>query len=145
MRRRLLPRRLRRRGVGLVSEADERLPVGPRGAQGRQGERGERGLSRRVRWAIVGLFVLGAGVGAGNLLFTAHEVNANAGAQRQQRAAQRAQGELLEQKLCATLGRLSALRPPAGNAATNPARGYDQQLHATLAQLGPDLGCKGKP
>jgi hypothetical protein len=129
--------------VDLVSsEANERLPVGPRGAKG---ERGERGLSWRVRWSILALFVVAFGVGAGNLYWTAHEVNANAGAQRQQQAAQRAQGELLEQKLCATLGRLSALRPPAGNAAANPARAYDQQLHATLAQLGPDLGCKGKP
>jgi hypothetical protein len=135
--------------VDLVSsEADERLPVGPRGAKGAKGERGERGLSWRVRWSIFVLFLLAFGFGAGNLYWTAHEVNANAAAQRQQQAAQRAQGQLLEQKLCATLGRLSALRPPPGNAAANPARGYDQQLHATLAQLGPDLGCnatKGNP
>ena len=35
------------------------------------------------------------------------------------------------------------LKPPAGNPVKNPARGYDQELHATLSQLGPDLGCKG--
>ena len=48
---------------------------------------------------------------------------------------------MLERKLCQTFGELAALKPPAGNPATNPARSYDQQLHATLSQLGTDLGC----
>jgi hypothetical protein len=144
-----------------MSEANERLPVGPRGVQGRQGERGERGLSRRVRWSIVVLFAinfLGAG---GNLLWTAYEVNSATAAQHQQQAsqqrlaaqqqaAQRAQGAALERKLCTTLEPftgLAALKPPAGNPADNPARAFEQALVvklAPLAQLGPDLGCKEK-
>lgn len=142
-----------------MSEADERFPVGPRGAQGKQGERGERGLSWRVRVAIVALFGLNfVGIGV-NLLWTSIEVNANAATQHQQQvtqqrqaaaeqAAQRAQGELLEQKLCKTLepfAGLAGLKPPPGNPADNPARAFEQQLVvklAPLAQLGPDLGCK---
>lgn len=126
--------------------------TGNAGERGTQGERGERGLSWRVRWSIVVLFVinfLGAG---GNLLWTAYEVssattaqqNQQASQQRQaaaEQAAQRQQGALLEAKLCSTLGKLAALKPPAGNPATNPARAFDQSLHSTLAQLGPDLGC----
>jgi hypothetical protein len=139
-----------------MSEADERFPVGPRGAKG---ERGERGLSWRVRWSIVVLFAinfLGAG---GNLLWTSYAVSSATTAQQNQRAsqqrqaaaeqaAQRAQGGLLEAKLCKTLepfAGLAALKPPAGNPADNPARAFEQALVvklAPLAQLGPDLGCK---
>jgi type II secretory pathway pseudopilin PulG len=110
----------------------------------------------RTRYAFVALVVLSLAIGAAAMLFTVSYYHREQGAQQrqaaqqaaaqarqaaQQQAAQRAQGELLEAKLCSTLGKLAALKPPAGNAVANPARGYDQSLHATLAQLGPDLGC----
>jgi hypothetical protein len=136
-------------GKGDSQENFERMTSLARGAKGEtgeagtQGERGERGLSWRVAWAIVVLFVIAFGFGAGNLYWTSREVNANAAAQQRQQVAQQQQGAILELKLCATLGKLAALKPPTGNPATNPARAFDQVLHATLAQLGPDLGCKG--
>lgn len=138
-----------------MSEADERLPAGPRGVQGKQGEpgrRGERGLSSRTARAIVILFLISALGIAGNLLWTAHEVDAAAAAQRQQQssqqeqaaaeqAAQQRQGQVLEQKLCTSLDRLAALAPPGGQPGSNPSRAYEQSQHEILAQLGPDLGC----
>lgn len=54
----------------------------------------------------------------------------------------RQQGLAIEHRICLTLARLAALRPPAGDPATNPSRAYDQAQHATLDQLGPDLGCR---
>ena len=59
-------------------------------------------------------------------------------------AAQQRQGAAFEAKLCATLGRLAALKPPPGSPAGNPSRAYLQQEHAVLAELGPDVGCGGK-
>lgn len=69
------------------------------------------------------------------LFWIGHEV-------RVQSAARARQGVVIERRLCSTLDRLAALRPPAGDPAVNPARGYDQELHSTLAQLGPDVGCR---
>lgn len=59
---------------------------------------------------------------------------------REQTAQQR-QGQQIEAKLCTTLGKLAALRPPSGLPGANPSRAYDQEMHAALAQLGPDIGC----
>jgi hypothetical protein len=56
-------------------------------------------------------------------------------------AAQRRQGVIVEHKICTTLAHLDALKPPAGNPRKNPSRAFDQDLHVTLDQLGPDLGC----
>jgi hypothetical protein len=53
----------------------------------------------------------------------------------------RQQGQEIGSKLCLTLRKLAALSPPAGSPGKNPARAYDQQLHAILAQMGPDIGC----
>lgn len=58
------------------------------------------------------------------------------------RAAQRQAGQQLEQKLCTTFGKLAALQPPAGDPAANPSRGYLQDQHAALVELGADLGCR---
>ena len=146
-----------------MNERDERLtPRGPRGPQGNQGntgnqgnpggqgtpgsqgergepgERGERGtagLSRAVRQAVVFMCALALAFGAFSLLWVARDVNAS-------HAAQQRQGQLVEQKLCATLARLAALEPPPGAAAQNPSRAYEQALHMTLDELGPDIGCK---
>jgi hypothetical protein len=140
-------------GDVLVSDSREdfeRITRGARGAKGEQGEqgargaRGERGLSRVQGRAIVVLFAIGAALGAANLFWTAHEVNAATEAQHQEQAAQQRQGAMIEQRLCTSLDRLAALKPPAGNPATNPSRAFDDDQHAVLAQLGTDVGCRGK-
>lgn len=126
----------------MSNENGERFPVGPQGAKG---ERGERGLSWLQTRSIIILFIIAAGLAVFGIFWINHAVNAaTAAAQRQaaaEQAAQRQQGAVLELKLCSTLGKLAALKPPSGNPATNPARAFDQSLHSTLAQLGPDLGC----
>ena len=122
---------------------------GPRGAQGNQGNRGEQGasgLSRTIRRALVFLFALPVVLAGANLLWTAHEVNASQAAIHaahvRGQAAEKRAGDELEAKLCITFSRLSALKPPAGNPATNPSRAYLQGQHAQLVELGTDLGCK---
>ena len=135
-------------GDVLVSDSREsfernaaRGPQGEQGEQGARGAQGERGLSRVQGRAVVVLFLLAALFGAGNLLWTAHEVNAATEAQHQEQAAQQRQGAMIEQRLCTTLDRLAALKPPPGNPASNPSRAFDQEQQAALAQLGPDVGC----
>ena len=88
-----------------------------------------------LAYSIAVLVAMGFLISAANLLFTAHYVNST-------QAAARRQGELVERRLCTTLDRLAVLRPPPGNPVTNPSRAFDQHLHATLSQLGPDLGCR---
>ena len=141
-----------------MSEADERLPAGPRGKQGAQGDRGERGLSVLQGRAVVVLFAIAAGCGVGNLFWTSHSVDSAAAAQQSEQAAQQRQaateraaqqraGAAIEGKLCKSLEPLAALarlKPPAGNPDENPSRAYEQELSARLAplaQLGPDIGC----
>jgi|SRR5579859_1697158 len=91
-------------------------------------------------------------VGAGNLWAT-YTINSKTQSQfvsqqtsqdklaAQEKAAQRAQSEAVEHKLCTTLGRLASLHPPAGDPSANPSRAYDKALHDVLASLGPDIGC----
>ena len=115
-----------------------RGPQGRQGDQGRPGNRGERGdsgMSPPVRRALAALFMLSIALGGLGLFWTAWEVRAIQSAQQQQTRA-------VEQKLCATFGKLAALRPPAGNPAKNPSRAFDDNLHATLDELGTDLGCR---
>jgi len=116
-------------GPGLTCPAG--LPV-PRGTV----------LTRRALRSVAILVLLGLLVTGANLLWTAHAVNSYRASQQQAAASQRRQGVLIEQKLCQTLGRLAALKPPPGNPAANPSRSFEDNLHATLAQLGPDIGCK---
>jgi hypothetical protein len=133
-----------------MGENDERMAVqGPRGPQGNQGNRGEQGtagLSRPVRRALVFLFALSVALAAFSLFWTAHEVHASQAAiqaaQHSEQVSQQRAGTVIERKLCTTLGRLAALVPPPGPAATNPSRRYEQSLHGTLAELGTDIGCK---
>jgi len=99
-----------------------------------------------MRWitgqrAMAALLALVLIVGAGNLLATRAEVRAAQAAQRREQAVQQHQGIAVERKICTTMRELAALKPPAGNPVTNPSRAYDQRLHATLDQLGTDLGC----
>ena len=117
-------------GPGLTCPAG--LPV-PRGTV----------LTRWTLRSVAALVLLGLLVTGANLLWTAHAVRSFQSAQQQQGAAQRRQGELVEERLCTTLDRLTALKPPAGSPQRNPSRAFEQELHATLDELGPDLGCKG--
>lgn len=92
-------------------------------------------MRRLLAWARAHrdvLIVLAVIVG----LWGANEVRAD-----QEQAAQQRQGQMIEQRLCLSLGKLAALKPPAGNPAQNPSRAFDQQQHAILAGLGPDVGC----
>lgn len=112
-------------------------PVSPasQGPPGPQGERGTAGLSGPVRRALVFLFALAVLLGALDLFWTAHQVDAS-------KAAQRSQGQAVEQKLCTTFAKLAVLQPPAGDPSANPSRAYLQGQHAVLVELGTDLGCK---
>ena len=82
-----------------------------------------------ISLVVVAFLLLGL-----NFLFTAHYVNST-------QESQRRAGEAVDRAICTTLVKLAALKPPAGAAKANPSRAYEQQLHATLDQLGPDLGC----
>lgn len=63
-------------------------------------------------------------------------------ARAREQAVQDHAGEVIEQKLCQTFGRLAALKPPPGNPGTNPSRAFEQAQHAILVGVGPDIGCK---
>jgi hypothetical protein len=98
-----------------------------------------------ARRAVVVLFIL-TFLLSGSALFGAvtyyhREQGSQQRQNAQQAAAQRAQSEAFQRKLCTTLGRLAALKPPPGDAAGNPSRAYLQEEHAVLAELGPDVGC----
>ena len=117
------------------------MVTGDRGPQGDRGQRGEEGLSKAKRQGVIWLFAVAVLLSAASLFWTAHEVNANNAAQHQQQLEQQHAGELAEAKICTTLGRLAALKPPPGNPVSNPSRAYLQEEHATLAELSGDLGC----
>lgn len=131
---------------GNPGSAGDRGASGDRGERGARGARGIPGLSTPVRRALVYLFALSVILAAFSLFWTAHEVHASQAAiqaaQIREHTAQQRAMALAEKKLCTTLDRLTALKPPAGNPAANPSRAFDQQLHATLAEIGPDIGCK---
>ena len=95
---------------------------------------------------MAGLLALSFVVGADSLASGYAEAHSQAHAvlvaEQHEQAAQRAAGVVLGEKLCSTFGVLAALKPPPGNPKTNPSRAYEQEEHATLVQLGTDLGCK---
>ena len=124
-----------------MSEYDERLPRGPKGDRGQQGVPGP-GMTPGARHAVAFLFIFAIVLAAANLFWTAHQVHVSTNAQQREQAAQRRQGRILGEKLCATFHGLAELKPPAGNPATNPSRAFEQELHAKLDQLGADLGCR---
>lgn len=115
------------------------LAKGDRGERGEQGEQGKRGLPGALARAVVYLFVVNTA-----LIVLAYVLVSNAvhRAEAATQAAQQRQGQMIEVKLCTTLTGLARLQPPPGDPVTNPSRAFDQKLHATLSQLGPDLGCR---
>lgn len=58
-----------------------------------------------------------------------------------QEVAEQKQGAKEIGELCDTFGKVALLQPPAGDPVTNPSRAFDQNLHADLAGVNPDLGC----
>jgi hypothetical protein len=58
---------------------------------------------------------------------------------------QRRAAELTEKSLCADVGTMAAIPAPAGAAAANPSRAYEQAEHRAWAGLVIAIGCKGKP
>lgn len=56
---------------------------------------------------------------------------------------QQQQGLLVEDRLCVSLDKLAALKPPSGNPDTNPSRAFEQEQHKILSELGPDIHCPG--
>jgi hypothetical protein len=130
-------------------ERAERLARGPKGETGSQGEPGQAGLSRSLRQSLAFMFVFAVALSVLALFWINHEVHVGQAADRaaytQEQAAARRAAETLERKLCKTFGELAANQPPAGNPATNPSRRYDQDNHAILAQISPDLDCPGQP
>jgi hypothetical protein len=96
-----------------------------------------RDITSGAKVGIAVLLVLVLLIGAGNLYATYNAVNTF-------KAQQKQSGQVVENKICTTLARLAALKPPADASAANPSRVYDVQLHDVLAGLGPDLSCPGK-
>lgn len=92
--------------------------------------------------AMGGLVALTLIVGGGNLWASWAEVHSAKAEYKHEQVLQQQAGEVLGRKLCTTFGKLAADKPPPGNPATNPSRAYEQIQHATLDQLGTDLGCK---
>lgn len=93
-------------------------------------------MTRRQRLAVATLICLNLALTFAGYFWLAHQANST-------RTAQQQAGQLVEAKLCTTLGKLAGLRPPPGDPRANPSRAYLQAQHAALAELGTDLGCKG--
>ena len=96
---------------------------------------GVKPVSRGARVAAFAILILVLIMGAAAVVSSYLE-------SRHYQETQQAQGALVELRLCTTLDKLAALKPPAGSPAGNPSRLYEQNLSKVLAQLKPDLGCK---
>jgi hypothetical protein len=89
-------------------------------------------VQARIWWVVIMAVLV---MGIANLASTYIYV-------QQFKSEQQRQGEIAVQRICTTLGELAALKPPVGDAKSNPSRAYEQKLHATLDGLAPDLGCQ---
>ena len=99
---------------------------------------------RRALPVLPVLLVLVFLVGGGNLLASWQQVQSFKDQLRQQQLAQQKAAAKEIGELCATFGKVAELKPPAGNPQTNPSRAFDQEEHADLAGVVPDLGCDAR-
>lgn len=131
-------------------EYPERGPAGPAGAPG---ARGLSGLPRSTKVAASLVLALCLIMSGGALISQQLQQNSfqntiNTGhaqrlaAEAAQAKAQAAQGAAIEAKLCSIFMPISTLKAPAGNAADNPSRLFEQNLEARLALVAPALDCK---
>ena len=97
------------------------------------------------RTAVAILLALVLVVGIGNLWATRSEVQSSQAAQKReqaaQQAAQRRAGQLVEAAICTDLGTMARIPPPAGSAAQNPSRAYEQAESRAWRGLYGGLGC----
>lgn len=129
-----------------MSEADERLPAGPRGKQGVPGERGERGLSRIQGRAVVVLFLIAVLFGASNWYWSAQEVKSDNAHWHQAVAADDAHWrqalEETQRKFCGVVGGVVSVpvaRP--ADPAANPSRETSYKWYEKFVTLDRSLGC----
>ena len=135
----------------------EMLARGQKGEPGDIGPPGPRGIARLSRKATYALASLAATVlvivGCALALAFTSVSDAHHSEQVSRRGEQLAQrGELLARQaltkishhnaLCIAIGQLAANDAPAGSAAQNPSRAYEQDQHATFMQLHKQLGCE---
>lgn len=113
-----------------MNEENERLPRGPKGDKGDEGvmpRSARRSLFARDVVIIVLLLL--------NFLFTASYVN-----RQQEENAKAAAKEI--GALCADVGTMAKIPPPAGDPKTNPSRAYEQAENRTWQGLFTSIRCR---
>jgi hypothetical protein len=122
----------------MTNEENPETPISPvemryRGPEGPRGEQGETGRTGPVLPSVFAWFLLALVLimGGANLAATYFDVQDSQATQKQQ--------------VCEVLKKLASLKPPPGSndAQKYPGRAFEQELHTSLAQLTPTLGCTG--
>lgn len=124
-----------------MAETEER-PVGLAKRPGGPGSSRGSGL-------LVALIILSFALGLlANWAYTTYAIDQARNQNAQTQRAQAAQGQQVEARLCTTLGRLAGAQPPPHldpfDAAVNPGRLYDIEVHRILSELFPDVQCPAK-
>lgn len=101
-----------------------------------------------LRWLTVtvpvpvALLALVLIMGGGSLLASYLQNQNYQAGQEHTQVVQRAQGVLIERKLCLDLGTMAGIRAPAGPPAANPSRAYEQAESRAWNGLYAGLGCR---